>query len=375
MTVLLFSQNATRMSLAPSPCVNCLDRHSLNLSREIETMQDTVIFLRPWMSARTFFFTAQALSWILIITSNIGMVANALVLTTYWKIGFTESINVSYFALGISDIGVLGASLWGAILNILDFLQVDLPFYPYEISSLTMYWPTEGFEKTTSCITAYIAFERCLCVLFPLHVKRFMSRKKTTIIVGTIFALVFGPTNLPYVYYKFEWRIDFRTNKSMLGIIGRSRSPVLFYLLEMLGIYINSVVHFTALIIIWICSAFLAVTLKRNVKERETNFGKESKKFNVSQARNKRVIKTVLMIASAYLIFSTPKVILNILSDIYDRHFALGEVYARTYMTSIIVGVQLSLFNSSVNLFIYVYTSSKFRETIQSLIHSQSPKA
>ncbi|GFR68911.1 chemosensory receptor B [Elysia marginata] len=290
-------------------CNDCKIETSLsNLSTESTTLLGVVDALRPLISAKNFYHTAVSLSCILVIASSIGLVSNALVLATYWKVGFSESINISYFALGLSDIGVLGTALWGAVLNLFHFLEVDLPFHALELSSPTMYWPAEGFEKTTSCITAYIALERCFCVLFPLHVKRFMTRRKTKIVLALIFALVFGPSNLAYVFHSFDWKVDAATNKTMLrvGIASHLR-----FVRGAIAIYISSVVHFTALISTWTCTAFLTAALKRNLKERETNLGQVS--TNASQTRNKRVIKTVLLIATTYVICSTPRVVVNII--------------------------------------------------------------
>ena len=166
-------------------CSFCMTESS---NRNVGT-QGVMAAFRPLLSEKDFYLTTLSLSFLLIIFSSLGILSNALVLAAYLKIGFLESINISYFALGISDIGVLGTTLWGAILNVLEFLEVNLPFYALEISSPTMYFPGEGFEKTTSCITAYISLERCLCVLFPLHVKTFVTRKKTRIIIAIIFCI------------------------------------------------------------------------------------------------------------------------------------------------------------------------------------------
>ena len=110
--------------------------------------------------------------------------------------GLGESINISFFGMGISDLGLTVTMSWGGILNLLILTETRLPFDAYDVSTLTMYWPSEGSEKTTTCITAYIAVERLMCVVFPLHVKKFVTRRKTVIVLGLIFLFVFGPTNL-----------------------------------------------------------------------------------------------------------------------------------------------------------------------------------
>ena len=153
-----------------------------------------------------------------------------------------------------------------------------MPFDALALPTTTMYFRGEGFEKTTSCITAYISLERCLCVLFPLHVKRFVTPRITAVVVMMIFGLMFVPSNLGYLY---------SINKAMLFIV-KSQNPHFRKLAIMLTYYINSVVLFTALISIWICSVFIVVTFKQNAQNGESKFGQIS--TNVGQIRNRRVI-------------------------------------------------------------------------------------
>ena len=328
--------NATYFSF-----LNCTYGTTQNCSRDTGASQDGIKAFKPLLSSKEFYWSIVTLSFALIVTCCLGIVSNILVLITFLKIGFSESINISFFALGLSDIGVLGTILWGATLNILEFMEVDVPFHALELSTPTMFWPSEGFEKTTSCITAYISLERCLCVLFPLHVKRFVTPRITRVVLMMIFALVFVPTNLGYLIYSFEITFDTARNKTML-FIGVKQKPLFQMLWLVLTIYITSVVHFAALISVWICSIFLVVTLKRNEETRESKLGQVA--TNVSQIRNKRVIKTVLLVAIAYLVFSTPKVTVNIVSTIFESLLGTQNNYFRTYMISIVVGTQVNYY-------------------------------
>ena len=135
----LFLESTTSMNATHFSCIDCIYDTTLNSTQEIATRQDGITTFRPLLSANDFYWSIVTLSYALIITSCLGIVSNILVLTAFLKIGFSESINISFFALGISDIGVLGTVLWGAILNILEFLEVDIPFHALQLSSPTMY--------------------------------------------------------------------------------------------------------------------------------------------------------------------------------------------------------------------------------------------
>ena len=54
-------------------------------------------------------------SYVMICAAAFGLARNVLIIITYTKIGFSDSINISYFALGISDILCVIFLSWNAI--------------------------------------------------------------------------------------------------------------------------------------------------------------------------------------------------------------------------------------------------------------------
>ena len=338
------------------------------------TSRDTVeghpltVALNPLMSHKTYTQALYGLSCALICVGIFGIISNILVLSTFLKIGFEESINVSFFALGISDLGLTVTMSWGGILNLLILTEIRLPFDAFNISTVTVFWPAEGLEKTTTCITACIAVERLLSVVFPLHVKKIMTRRKTAIVLGLIFLIVFGPTNMSAFISKLEWVFDPAMNETILRSSGREARDnvsVRYFLDEFLNMHLFIVVHFTGLTILWISTIFLAITLSRNMKARERSLGQS--KTAASQVKNIRVIKTVLLIAGVYLACSTPKTVWSLIAAFDDRFTVIG-VYFRSYMIIIVCCVLLSLVNSSVNIFIYFNISTNFRDSVKKLL-------
>ena len=319
------------------------------------------------MSHKNYTQALFALSCTLICVGIFGIISNILVLTTFIKMGFEESINISFFGLGVSDLGLTVTMSWGGILNLLILTETRLPFDAYDVSNLTVYWPSEGLEKTTTCITAYIAVERLLCVVFPLHVKKIVTRKKTAIVLGLIFLFVFGPTNLSFFTWRLKWTFDHARNETILRFDTKPlvNFPVRFYLDRFLLTYLIIVVHFTGLTILWICTIALAITLHRNIKTRESSLGQS--KTVASQEKNIRVIKMVILIAAVYLICSTPKTLCSLMAS-FNENFNVQGLYFRSYMITIVCCVLLSLVNSSVNIFIYFNMSTKFREIVEKMV-------
>ncbi|KAK3795183.1 hypothetical protein RRG08_056246 [Elysia crispata] len=112
-----------------------LTRSSLNSSQHGIGLHGSI---RPLLSTDLFNTVLYVLSWALTSTGTLGVISNILVLTTYIKLGFSESINISYFALGISDLGVSFTTTWGGISNLLVVTEARIPFNALEISSPTM---------------------------------------------------------------------------------------------------------------------------------------------------------------------------------------------------------------------------------------------
>ena len=292
-----------------------------SLTTSMDTM-GPVSLLKPLLSHDTYTAILFGLSYPLICTGVIGMFANIIVITTFIKMGFKETINISYCALGISDLGLTITTCWGGITNIIILTDADLPFSVLDISDFTVFWPLEGLEKTTTCITAYITLERLLCVAFPLHVKKILTRRKTASVLVSIFLLVFVPTAFSVLRFKFRWMFHPATNRTILRVINQG-----YYndFTNFLLIYVSNVINFTFLAVVWICTLFLAVTLRRNVKSRESRLGQG--KDSASQVKTVRVFKTVLMIAVVYLICSTPKIVVNFVDQYSTELFGSMEVF------------------------------------------------
>ena len=188
-----------------------------SLTNSVDTM-GPVSLGNPLLSHEAYTAILFGLSCPLICTGAIGVIANIIVIATYIKMGFKESINISYCALGISDLGVTITTCWGGITNILILTDAKIPFSAIDISDFTVFWPLEGLEKTTTCITAYITLERLLCVVFPLHVKRIVTRRKTVSVLVSIFLLVFGPTAFSVLRFKFRWVFHPAMNRTILRV-------------------------------------------------------------------------------------------------------------------------------------------------------------
>ncbi|GFN92630.1 chemosensory receptor a [Plakobranchus ocellatus] len=319
--------------------------------------------IRPILSAEVYIVLIAVLSYAIFAAAMIGIVSNILVIVTCSKIGFSETINISYLALGISDLMASIIRFWGAICFDFDATNSRLPFDPSSISITTSFFPGQGFEKITAFITAFIALERCLCVQFPLHVKRIVTKRKTIFAIVMIFLFGFGPSNLSHIGFPFKWVFSSAQNRTILAVVP-FETPLRYIISRGLLLYYATILHSIALLIVWVCTIFLAVGLKKIAMTKKEYFKRSISKED--KQKELRVIKTVFLLAITYLACSTPTAV-TLLVPHFEPEFTPIKGLRRINLVSLFSSALLTQLNSSANLFILLYVGSKYRQVFLAL--------
>ncbi|RUS68685.1 hypothetical protein EGW08_023553, partial [Elysia chlorotica] len=125
-----------------------------------------------------FSYLTEFISYTMVTVTFFGLIGNTIIIITLVKIGFVTPINISFFALCISDCLCIVSIAWSAICNIPALAESDLPFKTKEVAKPTGGTKSNIFWKT-AWITAFISLERCICVVFPLKIKKIVSPGKT----------------------------------------------------------------------------------------------------------------------------------------------------------------------------------------------------
>ncbi|GFO46014.1 chemosensory receptor a [Plakobranchus ocellatus] len=329
---------------------------TVTTGREINT-------IRPILSVGVYIALTTFLSYTILIVAIIGIVSNSFVIITCSKIGFSETINISYLALGISDLMASTIRTWGALCFIFVVADTKLPFDPASVSVTSAFYLGQGFEKTTAFITAFIAVERCICVQFPLHVKTMVTKKRTIVSNTIIYLLGFGPANLSFIAFPFRWVFSTAQNQTILTAIP-TNTPLHYIIARGLMAYHGTLLHFTALIVVWICTIFLAVGLDKKAVIRKENFNHSIAKDDKQKERH--VIKTVFLLAVTYLGCSTPTAATTLVPH-FEPEFTTARALGRISLVCHLTSAFLTQLNSSANLFIFIYMGSKFRRVFWAL--------
>ncbi|XP_035825641.1 adenosine receptor A1 [Aplysia californica] len=285
-----------------------------------------------------------------------GMVTNVINIVVFAKQGFHDSMNVSLMGLAVSDLGSLVTTFWMSICFNPLFIAADLPIDVKEVMNTLGGRPHIIFARITSFITAFITFERCLCISLPLKVKMIITPRRTKIIIIFIFILMFSYPPL-YVGNRLEWVFDSSRNATILTVEFNEEvikiEPVAFFLYG---------VTFSLLSFVFVicCTIVLVVKLNTKTKWRQATAAKGASAPEGVGVKDKKVVKMVTFISSIFIVCFGPSSLMFVVMALEPR-FRLNGAFTNLYMTLWSASFILETVNSSVNMFVYLTMSSKYR--------------
>ena len=314
------------------------------------------------------------ISWTMVCAGVIGVVGNILTILVFIKLGFSETIHMSYMALAVSDLCCVLSTTWiglcyTSVLRALLFrFQSEMDMAQF--ITFTGGWPHFAFSKTTALITAWISLERCLCVLFPTRVKLIISRTINKVVLSAIFILGCCPSLFFYVGLKFEWMHDHVNNKKsplMFNTDGNdlnAANTVAFFLY-------GAVYPVFSWVTVTICTTFLVVKLRQSARWRKANapVTTSTAQSTVTNPRSvyrrvNRTTRTVVMIASVFIICSLPASSNLVLSVLLREEYSIKGSLGQQFLISAGLGALFNEINSSLNIVFYAITGSRFRSML-----------
>ncbi|RUS74443.1 hypothetical protein EGW08_017808 [Elysia chlorotica] len=307
----------------------------------------------------------------------VGIVGNILTVLVFAKLGFAETINISYVALAVSDLlcvlsTMVTSFLFSPAMRALLHhyrVQVDL----VKFANFTSFLPQFAFSRTTAFLTAWISLERCLCVLFPTRVRLIITRRVTKLVVFAIFVLGCGPAVLECVTMETDWRFDPDTNTTTLLIYHSLKKGSDVYH----GIYIilyGAVYPLLSWIMVTVCTIFLVTKLRDSAKWRKANAYVNSttnrsapKTHRNARRGENRTTKTVVMIACMFIVCSLPKSVQSLMGLAFRNVYSVYGSLRLLFVTNAAFALVFMEINSSLNIIFYSITGAKFRSTLKKM--------
>ncbi|RUS90377.1 hypothetical protein EGW08_001872 [Elysia chlorotica] len=323
------------------------------------------------LSPAAFLLLMEGLSYAIFSVGVVGIIGNSLIIVTYSMVGFSDSVNMSYLAMAVSDLGCVASIVWSGLCWNPPF-QSLLALAAREVVLPTGGFSTTAFAKVTALTTAFVSLERCLCVVFPFKVKTLITHKRTMYFIVLNYVVHIFPATLVYIAVRFKWKFDEQTNRTVLGVTymqtAKERS-----LVDFIWLFYSLPLQFIPLITVVVCTIFLVINLNKSAQWRkEYSSGNpqvgQNRRGSKSRARSRedRIGKTVVVIAIVFIVCSSPAALNNASTRAQPEHRATGQYRNLNLFVAGSLAC-LNALNSSVNVFIYYGMSSKFKTALNKL--------
>ncbi|KAI8772720.1 growth hormone secretagogue receptor type 1 [Biomphalaria glabrata] len=309
--------------------------------------------------------------YLLAIVSLFGLLFNAINICVFVKQGFRDKVNISLFALAVSDIGTLLSSLiYSVSINPL-LISAGLPVSLYELQGVVAAFPRATFSRITNCVTTYITFERCMCVVFPIKVKGIITARVTAVTLVFIYLAV-ASTLIPlYLGLVVRWRFDPFYNRTILGMTFEfNNGPADINAV----LNLHSSIQLASFILISLFTSVLAGELRKQSKWRQQAAQTNDISSRVAKKRVSKTIRMIAVMAAIYIVCYS----LTVFHLIYN---AVEPAYRSTlfaiYSSVLSFAILMESVNSSIGIFLYYTMSAKYRITFLRMFlpYSQSTKS
>ena len=330
---------------------------------------ETEVFI-PWdnphniISFETFLAFENAMTCgVSLILFLIGVPTNLLNCLVFYRQGLRDRMNLSLFSLALLDMLFITFFYLVSSYCIVGQLQPKLDewwkfFVRKYFTGLFV-----GFLYSSGCLTMVIAFERCVCVTLPLKAATLVKTRTIAVIIASIVLSI----QTMCLLYPLELSIGTMENPDTGKITlflttteFRSQYILLYNIVE--NTFIMTVIPFTTFTVVTIATAITVVQLKRAIAWRHGSSSSSS-----SDVREVALVKMLVVVSLIYIISSAPNVALG-MTRLLVPEFVANRRYANIFLASHLLSLILGQVNSSVNFFVYLARSSRFRQELRRLL-------
>ncbi|XP_013093829.2 mas-related G-protein coupled receptor member D-like [Biomphalaria glabrata] len=293
-----------------------------------------------------------------------GIVGNCLSITVFLKQGLSKSVNLSLFAMSVSDLIGLTFQVWHNFCMNPYLEQSDLPIDFLDVQILTAGTPNVAMTRITCWLTMYITAERCVSVLFPLKVGRIVTFPRRVVIIVFCFSVNLAFFLPLYASYYLTFKFYPESNKTKLGISVQENHDMLIYVMNASHAYL-SIISFVGVIM---NTAILVVTLKRKAKWRKSaTLGQN--KIETLAIRDKKTELLVVTVATVLVVCYAPGVTCALIEIVFPE-FNFDNKLENLYHVMWSFCFLFSSINASINVIVFYNMSSKYRNTLQEIFSS-----
>ncbi|KAL8568173.1 hypothetical protein ACOMHN_027696 [Nucella lapillus] len=318
-----------------------------------------VISLQTYQNFAKVMFCYVSLGLILV-----GVPSNFINCVVFYRQGLQERMNLCLFCLALVDF------LFVTFFYLVTSYCVVGYFYP-EAEQWWNYFTRKhftgiyhGFLYSSGCLTALIALERCVCVVLPLKAASLLRTRTMAALIAGIVGLIQLAAVVYPLHLEIGSRRDPETGKTILFLTSSE-----FYVRNKL---LYSVVEDTLLMVVVPVITFITVVISTIVTVLELNLRLRWRQLSSSSEgsatrQQVKLVKMLVVVSCIYIVTAAPNVALGLTHSLVPD-FRLNRRYANIFLASHLMYMILAMANSSINFFVYVTMSSRFRAHLVAML-------
>ena len=292
----------------------------------------------------------------------VGAPANVINMAVFFRQGLSKRINMCLFSLALLDLISLTVHFVLYMERIYTQFSNDEKYgavYRSIINSNVVGFI--GFSNGSALLSAIISTERCICVLFPLRAQRCIPTKVlTAIIVVSVLVLV----SLRFVVtaqYQVTCFYEMRTERKSWQVYITDYYFQNKAMLHAFGIFYGFFIAVGIPIVVLITTIITAVRLHQTVRWRTQTSSQASSTKEIA------VTKMLIALSIEFFVLSIPVVVFRLLPVFLPQLKPFGHL-SNTFFVLLGFSELCYYLSSSVNFFVYYFTSANYRETLYGLL-------
>ena len=299
----------------------------------------------------------------------VGVPTNLLNCVVFYRQGLRDRMNLCLFCLALVD--MLFVALFFTMSSycvVADYVDAEIAGWWKMMTRKYVTGLYRGFLFSSGCLTMIISVERCLCVFLPMKAVTLMkTRTMAALIAATILTLQSLCLLYPLKLEVVEYRNARGTNNTDIFVIQFTQlyadNPAL-HILE--NVILMTVIPFFTFAVVVVATALTVIQLRRAIVWRSSASASTSANAAGITRKERGLVTMLVTVNCVFIITASPNIALGLTrSLVYD--FWLTRRYANIYMAAHGWLLGLGVLNSSINFFVYVVRSSRFRQELRGL--------
>ncbi|KAL8576956.1 hypothetical protein ACOMHN_024232 [Nucella lapillus] len=301
----------------------------------------------------------------------IGAPLNLLNMIVFFRQGLRDRMNLCLFSLAFVDLMFVTSKFIMASYCLVSernmVLRLMWKFTVWKNFPNFVY----GFMYSSGCLTMIIAVERCVCVVLPMKAATIMrTRTMAILIVVAILSM-----NALCSFYSFKYNLgisnDVTTGQFSVMLVASPHYKGHKLVIDIVENFVLSSITFVSFSVVCIATFITVVKLRTAMRWRqETGTGTATS----TERRQLTLIKMLVTLSCIFVICTTPSICVALARFLVSEFWAQSR-YRRMYVTAHITASVIFMMNSSVNFFVYLTQSSRFRAELRILFCGKKTKA